>query len=85
MSIVALSNHLREILDDRRDLTNKPSALLYKAHLQALDSWHAELPTYTSLQTPSLEDSRMVHPKADYRQKTAIARAPSPCRIMWLC
>jgi hypothetical protein len=72
MSISALSNDLREILNDRHDSTNPPSSLLYKAHLQALDSWHAELPVYTCLQTPNWEDSRMVNPEADYRQKTAI-------------
>lgn len=72
MSIAALSNHLREILNDRRDLANQPSSLLYKAHLQALDCWYAELPMYTCLQTPNLEDSRMVDPNASYRKKTAI-------------
>jgi hypothetical protein len=72
MSITALSNDLREILNDRRDSANQPSSLLYQAHLEALNSRHAELPIYTSLQTPSLEDSRMVNPEADYRQKTTI-------------
>jgi hypothetical protein len=82
MSIAALSNHVQEILNDRRDSTNQTSSLLYKAHLQALDSWHAELPLYTCLQTPNLEDSRMVNPKADYRQKTAIV---GTTRILSLC
>jgi hypothetical protein len=82
MSIAALSNHLREILNDRRDSTKEPSSLLYKAHLQALDSWHTELPLYTSLQTPNMEDSRMVNPEADYRQKTAIV---SPIPILEIC
>ncbi|KAE9380309.1 hypothetical protein N431DRAFT_498175 [Stipitochalara longipes BDJ] len=77
MSIAALSNHLREILNDRRDSTNQPSSLLYRAHLQALDSWHTELPLYTCLQTPSFEDSRMVNPEANFRQKTAILNVQS--------
>jgi len=72
MSIASLSKHLQEILNDRRDSTKQPSSILYKAHLQALDSWHAELPLYTCLQTPNLNDSRMVKSEADYRQKTAI-------------
>ncbi|KAN0102014.1 hypothetical protein V8E51_012524 [Hyaloscypha variabilis] len=77
MSITALSNDLREILNDRRDSANQPSSLLYQAHLEALNSRHAELPIYTSLQTPSLEDSRMVNPEADYRQKTTILNVQS--------
>jgi len=77
MSIGAISNILQEIIKDRRDSTKKPSALLYKTHLKALDSWHAELPQYLCLQTPSSEDTRMVHPEASYKQKTAILNVQS--------
>ncbi|PMD27674.1 hypothetical protein NA56DRAFT_696690 [Hyaloscypha hepaticicola] len=77
MSIAALSNRLREILNDRGDFANHPSPLLYKAHLQALDSWRTELPVYTCLRTPNVEDSRMISPNASYGQKTAILNVQS--------
>ncbi len=79
MSIAALSNRLREILKDRGDFANHPSPLLYKAHLQALDSWHTELPVYACLRTPSVEDSRMISPNASYGQKTAIVSPTLLC------
>lgn len=73
MSISAISNHLREIIKDRRDPAKDPS-LLYHVHLNALDSWHAKLPLYVILQTPSSNDSRMFRQEASYQQKTAIVR-----------
>jgi len=72
MSISAISNHFREIIKDLRESKNDPSSTLYDIHLNALDSWHAELPLYLCLQTPSSEDSRMFRQEASYQQKTAI-------------
>jgi len=72
MSISSISNHLRDIIKAK-----DPSSLLYDLHLNALDSWHANLPLYLCLQTPSSDDSRMICQEASYQQKTAILTVQS--------
>jgi hypothetical protein len=74
MSINSISNHFREIIKDRRELAQHSSSRLYEIHLNALDSWHAKLPLYVCLQTPTSESSYMVHRGASYERKTAIVR-----------
>ena len=73
MSISAISNHVREIIKNRRHPAKDPS-LLYYVPLNALDSWHAKLPLYTILQTPSSDDSRIFRQEISYQQKTAVVR-----------
>jgi len=78
MSISAISNQLREILKDIHNSTKDPSSCLYDIHLNALDCWHAELPLYVCLLTPSSDDSRMFRQEASYQQRTAIVRSQFP-------
>jgi hypothetical protein len=73
MSISAISNHVREIIKNRRHPAKDPS-LLYYVTLNALDSWHAKLPLYTILQAPSSDDSRIFRQEISYQQKTAVVR-----------
>lgn len=78
MSISSISNHLQEIIKDLRTWSTSPPSLhIYKAHLKALDMWHAELPPYLCLRAPSWVDSRMLHPEATFHQKTAILNVQS--------
>jgi hypothetical protein len=73
MSISAISNHVREIIKNRRHPAKDPS-LLYYVPLNALDSWHAKLPLYKILQTPSSDDSRIFRQEISYQQKSAVVR-----------
>lgn len=75
MSINSIGNLLRELIKDRLDSRNNPHfSRLYKAHLEALESWHTELPPYLRLQTPTAEDSHMVKEEVTRQQQTAIVR-----------
>jgi len=73
MSIIAISNHVREIIKNRRHPAKDPS-LLYYVPLNALDSWHGKLPLYKILQTPSSDDSRIFRQEISYQQKSAVVR-----------
>jgi hypothetical protein len=72
MSMAAISGLLKEVAQDRRDLSKAASTSLYTAHLAALETWYSKSPLYLRLRTPSSEDLGMVQSGANDRQKAGI-------------
>ncbi|PMD40548.1 hypothetical protein L207DRAFT_341045 [Hyaloscypha variabilis F] len=72
MSLNAVGMLLREVLKDGETPSKFSTSILYRTHLKALDSWHAELPTYLCLHETTPGGLCRVDPASNERQKTAI-------------